>query len=81
MQRPDEYYNALAYQAVLDLLDREDAVIWAEVEAKLSDAPYPGAPYGIDPNHLTNAKAKLLSEGRIRLVTEETRGGRKIDVY
>ncbi len=42
-------YADLAYASIIDLIDREHAVVWHEVEARLSERPIPGAAKGINP--------------------------------
>lgn len=73
-------YDALARQAVLDLLDREHAAIWLEIEAKLADRPHPQLPGGINPHHLTNARRELTQQQRIEQIAAVTRGGRTVAV-
>ncbi len=73
-------YGALARQAVLDLLEREHAAIWLEVEAKLAERPHPQLPGGINPHHLTNARRELTQQQRIEQIAAVTRGGRSVAV-
>ncbi len=65
-------YDALAYVAAQELIDREHAVVWPEVEAKLADHPQEGAPKGIDPHHLTNARRRLVENEVIEEVDDVT---------
>lgn len=74
-------YDTLAYNAIVSLIGHENAVVWPEVEAKLADSPQAGAPKGIDPHHLTNARRRLVDEGMIEEVIGIARGGRNIGVY
>lgn len=79
-----EDYDSLARRALLDLIDREDAVVWPEAEAKLADRPYHAGDVhlsGINPHHLTTARTRLLKEGLIVRVEEVTRGGGTIAVF
>lgn len=70
----------LAIEALEELLDAEDAAVWDEIEAKVSDHTWPGMPHPIDPHHLTTAKLALLAGGAIEETTAATRGGRPISV-
>lgn len=79
-QRREDEYLALARQSLLDLLDTERAVVWSEVEAKLTretrsneDAVYP--------HHLTTAKIQLIYEERIQSEKTLTRGGHEIETF
>ena len=77
-------YPALGRTAIAELLDQEHAVVWSEVEAKLTDRRWPTLPAGvmrIDPHHLSTARHDLLDSGVIRAETNTTRGGRRITVY
>ncbi len=72
-------YDHLASEQVLDLVTREGAVVWLEVEAKLAGRPIaiPGGRVlkdGIKPHHLTNARKALLSSGLIQPESSVTRG-------
>lgn len=75
-------YHALARAAIIDLLQREHAAVWLEVEAKLAEQPYLSTlrNRGIDPHHLTRARASLLREGTIEEIAATTRGGGSISV-
>ena len=77
----DEEYIDLARRHIIDLIDREHAVVWHEVEARLAEVAVPGAEKGINPHFLTNARRQLLDEGVIEVVTATARGGREIAVY
>jgi len=74
------FYDDLAYQAIRDLIEREHAVVWHEVEAKLAEHPQRGAPRGINPNHLTNGRRRLVAEGVIAEDTTETYGNQVVTV-
>jgi hypothetical protein len=67
--------------AITALLDREHAVVWDEIEAKLSERPHRELPKGINPHILTIARQQLLAEGLMDQVTAVTRGGRTVDVF
>lgn len=67
-----------AYEAIHDLIDREHAVVWHEVEARLAERPIPER---IDPHHLSNARRRLMDEGVIEVTMGRARGGREIAVY
>jgi hypothetical protein len=75
-----ELYDRVAYDAIVDLLEREHAVTWLEIEAKLADRPYfdplrrVDTSEGINPHHLSNARAQLKREGRTRETVRFTRG-------
>src|SRR5438128_2482060 len=83
---PTLYYVRLARDAILDLLDREHAVLWLEVEAKLAERPHPrirrsrGNLGGLDPHILTRARSQLTKEGLIEQIASPTRGKRSIAV-
>jgi hypothetical protein len=81
VKRPPPEYDALARVAILDLLQREHALVWLEVEAKLAERPHPQAPKGINPHHLTNARTALLKENVIHQLTQLTRGGGEVAVF
>jgi hypothetical protein len=75
-------YLQAAGEGILRLIDEEHAVVWPEVEAKLSDRPQlPIAPYGINPHHLTNARRQLIEQRLIEPVYASTKGGRSIATY
>lgn len=78
-------WEAIARNAIIDLLDHHHALLPLEIEARLSDQPSlaPGTQEkleGINPHHLTAAKIRLLTEGHIQVVSEATRGGRQVPV-
>lgn len=81
---PVEYYRALAREKILELVERELALIVpAEVAAKLSDRPVltlPPRVRGIDVHHLQPAWNELVRNGRLQRIDEHTRGGRRISV-
>jgi hypothetical protein len=74
------YYVDLGRQAILNLLDREHALVWLEVEAKAADHVLAGFATTIDPHHLTQARRELREEGVIQETKSRTRGGREIPV-
>ncbi len=53
-------YDRLAYDAILALVERELAVVWHEIEAKLAEGSIPGALRGINPHHLSNGRRRLI---------------------
>src|SRR5664280_1031077 len=57
------------------------AVVWPEVEAKISDQPWPGLGTKVDPHHLTTAKAEMVRAGLLTSTTAATRGGRRVSVW
>ncbi len=73
----DRSHDDRAYEAIHDLIDREHAVVWHEVEARLSERP---TPERIDPHHLSNARRRLLDDDVIEIVVGKARGGRPISV-
>jgi hypothetical protein len=77
-ERPD--YAALAADAIIGLLQEEYAVVWPEVEAKLSERPHPLLPGGINPHLLTNARRRLIQSKLIEEFSEVTKGGARIGV-
>lgn len=65
VNREPRDYATIAADAILDLLQREHAAVWPEIEAKLAERPHPLLPHGINPHHLTNARRRLIgSAGR-----------------
>jgi hypothetical protein len=76
---PTEYV-ALGRRAILELLDRENAAAWREIEAKIADEKWPGLPTHIDPNHLTTARLELQRAGQIEEVANTARGGREVSI-
>jgi hypothetical protein len=76
--RSADEYVAFARTAITELLDQEHAAGWLEVEAKIADAAWPGAPTRVDPHHLGTARRQLLRGGRIRVSHSGTRGGREV---
>lgn len=73
-------YARLAVQALTEMVDRENAVVWAEVEAKAADAVWNGFPTRIDPHHLTNARHQLTDQGVVDHEVSATRGGRQVEI-
>jgi hypothetical protein len=63
--------------AIPDLLEREHAVVWPEVEAKLADRQH----NAIDPDVLTKARQELEGEALIESTLGPTRGGRQVAVW
>ena len=59
-----------------ELLDREHAVVWPEVEARLAEAER-----STQPHLLTKARQELVEEGTIESSTDTTRGGRSVTVW
>lgn len=74
-------YDALAFAAVRELIEQELAVVWHEVEAKLAERHHAGAPRGINPHHLTNARRRLLAENSILEDIAKTHGNQVVTVY
>lgn len=59
-----------------DLLEREHAVVWPEVEARLAEGERMPQPH-----LLTKARHELMDEGSITSSTDTTRGGRPVTVW
>jgi hypothetical protein len=59
----DRSYEELACEAIHELIDREHAVVWHEVEAHLADHPLAGQAHPINPHHLSNARRRLIDDG------------------
>jgi hypothetical protein len=74
-------WPALARERILRLLELEHAVVWPEVEAKLSDGALDLGPRTVDPHHLVNARNAFLGEGTINVQESPTRGGAELRVY
>jgi hypothetical protein len=75
-KRSEDEWHTLARAAVLELLEREQAVAIIEMEAKLSDRPYDPmvCPDPINPHHLTTARHTLLDEGEIEPLSAVAKG-------
>jgi len=71
---------ALARQAIMELLDQEHAAAWLEIEAKITDVPWPAIGHRIDKHHLSTARIELLRSGRIEEHQADTRGGREVTI-
>jgi hypothetical protein len=70
-------YVARGKQAIHDLLAKEHAAVWPEIEAKISERPQ-GA---IWPHLLSKAREALVREGEIAEARAKTRGGREVAVW
>ncbi len=79
MPQPHDHYLLIAREALVNLIEREHAVLSLEVEAKLTLAR-PGLPAGLNPHILTKARRGLVTEGVLEYVNATTRGGRAISV-
>lgn len=77
-QRSVDEYVALARAAILELLDQEHAASWLEVEAKITDHPWPSVGFHIDKHHLSTARIDLLRTGQLVSRSVGTRGGREV---
>lgn len=64
-----------AEEQLYELVDREHAVVWPEVEAKLAESRN-----GPQPHILTKARNTLVQEGDLATATASTRGGREVTV-
>jgi hypothetical protein len=62
-----EQYVEFAELAITDLVRTENAVLWREAEAKISDVRWPSVPAAVNPHHLTTARAHLLGRRVVRL--------------
>ncbi len=81
VSRSAEEWRSLAAKGVADLLEVEGAATQPGMEAKLSDAKYPGLSSAINPHHLTTARNWLLTAGVIERLHERTRGGHTVTTY
>jgi hypothetical protein len=79
-RQPPERYVELGRRAILELLDREHAAPWLEVEARITDVPWPSIGHRIDKHHLSTAHIELLRSGRIVEHHADTRGGREVTI-
>jgi hypothetical protein len=77
---PRHDYVALGEQGIRDLLAREHAALWTEIEAKIAEQQWPGLPAKVEPHHLTTAKHRLVDSNTIETTIAATRGGRKVRV-
>jgi hypothetical protein len=77
-QRSVDEYVALARTAIIELLDKEHAASWLEVEAKITDVPWPSIGHYIDKHHVSTARIDLLRTGQIVAPSIGTRGGREV---
>jgi hypothetical protein len=71
-------YPELAATAIRALIERELAVPWIEVEARLAEQPWGDLRHGINLHNLTKGKARLLRAGAIETLTSHTRGGQDV---
>lgn len=78
--RSADEWVGLGRTAILQLLEREHAAAWIEVEAKIADVTW--APLGVhvDPNHLSTARLELQREGRIMTAASTSKGQRVVEV-
>jgi hypothetical protein len=76
---PDQYV-ALARRAIVELLDQEHAAPWLEIEARITDEPWPTVGHPIDKHHLSTAHIQLLRRGQIEQNKTDTRGGREVTI-
>jgi hypothetical protein len=65
---------AAAKAALVALVDAEHAVVWSEVEAKLSEEAYAGYGKGHMPHSLTIARQELVRGGKIVQSSASSRG-------
>lgn len=79
--RTAEQWRSLATTAIIALLNAEGAVTQRGMEAKLSDARYPGTESSIHPHHLTTARNRLLAAGTIESLREVTKGGSTVVTF
>jgi hypothetical protein len=74
-------YVARGIAGIRAVLEEQSAVVWPEVEARLSDYRHTSITTRVDPHHLTTAKSGLLKAGFLRYApTVRTRGGREISI-
>ena len=64
----------------MELLDQEHAAPWLEIEARITDTPWPTIGHRIDKHHLSTAHIELLRAGRIEQHQTDTRGGREVTI-
>lgn len=80
---PDEW-DELAEQEILNLLNREHALLWLEIEARLAGRELSFgsvlARHGIEPHHLTNARHALTARRLITTTPRQTRGRSSVQV-
>lgn len=70
-----ELYVEHGLAAARSVFFSELAVVWPELEARLSDARHPASPFTLDPHILTEVKRRLLKNGEIAYArVVETRG-------
>ncbi|MEU4838668.1 hypothetical protein [Nocardia testacea] len=72
--------EAEARRDLLELIETEHAVVWSEVEAKLTREVL-GNKGEIYPHHLTTAKQQLIEEGILDSTKTMTRGGHEIETF
>lgn len=78
-------YDAIAIDALRELVASESAVVWLEVEAKLAGPPMilPGGSMlkdGLNPHHLTTARQALHALNEVKTLSTLTRGGTSVPV-
>jgi hypothetical protein len=76
-----EEYDDLATRVLRLVLRREVAMVWHEIEAKISDYQAPESHTTINPHHLTNARKLLTHSGELRAETSMTKGGHKVETF
>lgn len=80
MPSPLEENLAHARQSLLDLLDTEHAVVWSEVEAKLTREARSNE-LAVYPHVLTHARRDLIAERLVDSTKAATRGGGTIETF
>lgn len=71
----------LAAEALHSLVDTEGALVWTEVEAKLSESADPLSGRYINPHILSQARTRLLKDGRLVEETRTSRTTRPVNVF
>ena len=79
MATPSDYI-ARGEAGVVRVLTERASCVWPEIEALLAE-PVGAAGRGINPHHLTTAKANLLRAETIKSSTSATRGGRVVTTF
>jgi hypothetical protein len=76
----EDRYVRLGSQAILELLEREGAAPWMEIEARIADQKWGQLPYSIDPHILTKARRQLRDQGILATDVSVTRGGSEVPI-
>lgn len=74
-------WYALAENAILEVLDREHSVTTRELEARISNDPWPSVGKPIDPDIVKDTRNALFANGVLGRSNERTRGGKKFATW